>query len=117
MRAVYRANAARESAGTFTMKAPFPARQGGSFMKTTILVTFAVAVLGVSACKDKASDLQNNVEKASADLKSRVAEDPDIQEAGQALKNAAKDGGKGVKQVVEAAKDQADDNATDKPKG
>lgn len=86
-------------------------------MKTTIVVTLAVAVLGLGACKDKASDLQNNVEKASADLKNRVSEDTDIKEAGQALKNAAKDGGKGVKQVVEAAKDRTDDNQADKPKG
>jgi len=85
-------------------------------MKSMTLVALAAAALALGACKDKASDLQNNVEKAGADIKTRVTEDKDIKEAGQALKNAVKDNGKGVKEVVAAAKDRAD-NKTDKPKG
>ena len=85
-------------------------------MKPTILVALVVAALTLGACKDKASDLQNNVEKAGADIKARVSGDSDVKEAGQALKNAAKDGGKGVKKVVEAAKDAAD-TKKDPPKG
>jgi hypothetical protein len=85
-------------------------------MKPTILVALSVAALTLGACKDKASDLQNNVEKAGANLKARVGGDSDVKEAGQALKNAARDGGKGVKKVVEAAKDAAD-TRKDPPKG
>ncbi|MGE5500536.1 MAG: hypothetical protein ACM3W4_01265 [Ignavibacteriales bacterium] len=77
-------------------------------MKSMTLVALAAAALALGACKDKASDLQNNVEKASADIKDRVSQDTDVKEAGQALKNAAKDSGKGVKAVVAAAKDAAD---------
>ena len=86
-------------------------------MKSTALVTLATAALGLSACKDKASDLQNNVEKVGADIKDRVGSDTDVKEAGQALKKAAKDGGKGVKKVVEAAKDCGRRKTTDKPQG
>ena len=84
-------------------------------MKTTILVSLAAAALALGACKEKAGDLQNNVEKVGADIKDRVGEDSDVKEAGDALKKAAKDGGKGIKQVVEAAKDSADDKK-DQPK-
>jgi hypothetical protein len=84
-------------------------------MKPTILVTLAVAVLSISACKEKASDLQNNVEKAGADIKTRVGQDTDVKEAGQALKNAAKDRGKGIKQAVAAARDRPDDSKDKTP--
>lgn len=85
-------------------------------MKSTTLVALTAAALALSACKDKAADLQNNVEKAGADIKQTVSQDTDVKEAGQALKNAAKDGGKGIKQVVAAAKDRTD-TKTNKPKG
>src|SRR5690242_10933084 len=104
MSAVYRAKAARESAGTFTVKSSFPARQGGRCMKSITLVALAAAALALGACKDKTGDLQHNVDKATADIKTKVAGDKDVKEAGQALKNAVKDNGKGVKEVVAAAK-------------
>jgi hypothetical protein len=85
-------------------------------MKTAILVSLLAATLALAACEDKASDLQNNVEKVGADIKQTVGQDTDVKEAGAALKNAAKDGGKGIKEVVAAAKDRTD-NKTDKPKG
>jgi len=77
-------------------------------MKSIALTMLAAAALSLGACKDKASDLQNNVEKASADIKDRVASDTDVKEAGQALKKATKDGGKAIKQVAASAKDAAD---------
>lgn len=83
-------------------------------MKSIILVAFAAAALALGACKDKASDLQNNVEKVGADIKTHVAGDKDVKEAGQALKNAVKDNGKGIKQVVAAAKDKANADKTDR---
>jgi len=84
-------------------------------MKSITLVALA-ATLALGACKEKASDLQNNVEKAGVDIKNRVGSDPDVKEAGQALKNAAKDSGKGIKKVVAAAKDSTD-GKKDRPKG
>jgi hypothetical protein len=77
-------------------------------MKSIALMMFAAAALTLGACKDKASDLQNNVEKVGADIKDRVGSDPDVKEAGQALKKATKDGGKAIKQVAASAKDAAD---------
>jgi hypothetical protein len=84
-------------------------------MKSVALTMLAAAALTLGACKDKASDLQNNVEKVGADIKDRVGNDKDVKEAGQALKKATKDGGKGIRKVVAAAKDSADNKKTNKP--
>ena len=77
-------------------------------MKTIAVATLAGLVVALGACsRDRASDLQDNVERVSGDMKDKVAGDPDVKEAGQALKNVARDSGAGVKKVVEAARDRA----------
>lgn len=84
-------------------------------MRTIAIITLACAGLALGACsRDTTEDLQANVEQAGTEIKEgaqAVVNDPDVREAGTALKEAAKDGGSALKQVASAAGDAAGDSA------
>ena len=86
-------------------------------MRRIIIVTLAAAGLALGACsRDTAEDIGENVEQAGSEIKEGaqdIINDPDVKEAGTALKEAAKDGGSALKDVATEAGNAARDARTD----
>ena len=86
-------------------------------MRSIAIITLACSGLALAACsRDTTEDLQANVEQAGVEIKEgaqAIVNDPDVKEAGTALKEAAKDGGTALKEVAGAAGDAAGDSAAE----
>jgi predicted small secreted protein len=82
-------------------------------MRRIVLVTLAAAGLALGACsRDTTKDVEQNVEQAGSEIKEGaqdVINDPDVREAGGALKQAVKDGGTALKDVAVEAGDAVRD--------
>jgi predicted small secreted protein len=86
-------------------------------MRHIAIITLAAMGLTLGACsRDTAEDIEQNVEQAGTEIKEgaqAIVSDPDVKEAGSALKEAAKDGGEAIKDVAGEMRDAArDDKAT-----
>ncbi len=80
-------------------------------MRRIAIITLAAFGLTVAACsRDTAQDIEKNVEQAGTEIKEgakSIVDDPDVKEAGSALKEAAKDGGEAIKDVAGEVRDAA----------
>ncbi len=86
-------------------------------MRFSILAAVAVVALGTAACSQSdQAEVKADVQDAADQVKDAaqsVANDPDIQEAGQALKDVAADAGASVKDAAAEVKAAGQDAAAE----
>ncbi|MBI1406475.1 MAG: cell surface protein [Caulobacter sp.] len=76
-------------------------------MRTIILAAFATAALGLTACSPSdRQDLKEGADAAGAEVKDAaqdIANDPDVKQAGAAIKNAGAEAADAVKDTAAEA--------------
>jgi len=90
-------------------------------MRTTLIAAALIVTAGLAACsKEDATQVKEGAQAVGSELKeaaTNIKNDPDVKEAGAAIKDAAKDAGEELKATANQAGDAAKDAGADIEQG
>ncbi len=86
-------------------------------MRSILLAATAVAALSVAACsQEQRADIKDGADSAASEVReaaSDIKNDPDVKDAGNAIKEAAQDSGQALKETASEAGDALKDASAD----